>query len=377
MNENLNRLSTLVVEKQNQIIDHWKTAARKLPRARDLADPLLLDHMPQLLHELSDALRNAQTPSLIEMKAHRSAKEHGAIRFQLGFDVEEVVAEFGLLRDVIQDFAEGVGVNISGEVNRTVNRIIDKAIAVSLETYVQQRTEEVERKRQEYLSFVVHDLKTPISAIATATHVMDQQLKGDTRPSIVSEMLDIVRRNATQLNNRVMEIINEESRLQALTTETTELQLELREIDLWPIAERLKNDCQSIADSRRNSIRNDVPHDLRIHGDPDLVVEVLRNLLSNALKYTTNGQIVIGGTENPDSSICWIRDTGIGISAERINRIFQKGSSDPNVAESTGLGLSIVKKVMQLHRGTISVESTLGAGSTFRIEFPKAQSKVA
>jgi signal transduction histidine kinase len=298
MNENLRRLSTLINERQNQIIDRWKAAAVKLPRAQRLDEPLLLDHMPQMLHELSAALTDAQTGSILEIRAHHSAKEHGAIRFRLGFDVEEVIAEFGLLRDVIQEFAEACGVNISGELNRTVNRVIDKAIAVSLETYVQQQAEEVERKRQEYLS-------------------------------------------------------------------------------LWPIAERLKNDCQSIADSRRNTIRNDVPQDLQIYADPDFVREVLHNLLSNAMKYTTNGEIVIGGTENPDSTICWVKDTGIGLEPERIHRIFQRGTGHPNVAESTGLGLSIVRKVIRLHRGKISVESTPSAGTTFRVEFPKAQSKVA
>jgi len=130
MNENLNRLSTLIQQRQKEISDRWKATARKLPRTERLDEPLLLDHMPQMLRELSEALTDAQTHSVLEVRAHYSAKEHGAIRFQLGFDVEEVVAEFGLLRDVIQEFAEESGVNISGEVNRTVNRIIDKAIAV-------------------------------------------------------------------------------------------------------------------------------------------------------------------------------------------------------------------------------------------------------
>ena len=371
MNDHLSRLATLVDEKQDQIIDQWKAAASKLPRARHLTDPLLLDHMPQMLDELSSALIEAQSLSIIEMRAHKSAKEHGAIRFQLGFDVEEVVAEFGLLRDVVQQFAEADGVNISGEVNRTVNRIIDKAIASSLETYVRQQVEEVERRRQEYLSFIVHDLKTPIAALTTATSVIDQRLGAERQQSVVSKMVDIIRRNATRLNDRVMEILNEESHRQVLTTDEPELQLDVREIDLWPIVERLKHDCQPIADARRNTIRNDVPPELRIHADPDLLLDVLQNLLSNALKYTTNGEIVIGGAENSDSALCWITDTGTGIPPERLDGIFEKGTADPNVPESTGLGLAIVQKVVQLHGGTISVESSPGMGTTFRIEFPK------
>jgi signal transduction histidine kinase len=378
MNGHLGGLSKLLHERQAEIIDQWKAAVRKLPRAQHLAEPVLLDHMPQMLAELSSALIHAQNRSIVEMRAQKSPKEHGADRYQLGFDVEEVIAEFGLLRDIIQQFAEAAGVNISGEVNRTVNRVIDKAVAVSIETYVRQQAEEVERKRQEYLSFVVHDLKTPISAMATATYVIDQKFSGEkgTDP-ILGKMISILRRNASQLNTRVLEIINEDSRLQALSADSHDLPLERRDIDLWPIVERLKHDCQSIAEARRNTIRNDVPVELRIYADPDLVVEVLQNLLSNALKYTTSGEIVIGGAENSTSTVCWIDDTGIGIPPEQLQGIFQKGTADPNTPGSTGLGLAIVDKVMQLHGGKVSVESALGAGASFRVEFPKRESEAA
>ena len=137
--KHLNRLATLIAEKQRQIIEEWKVLACKLPGAQHLDEPLLLDHLPQLLHELSSSLTEAQSVSLLEMRAHDSAKEHGAVRFKLGFDIEQVIAEFGLLRDVIQQFAEASGVDISGEVNRTVNRVIDKAIAGSVQMYVQQQ----------------------------------------------------------------------------------------------------------------------------------------------------------------------------------------------------------------------------------------------
>jgi two-component system phosphate regulon sensor histidine kinase PhoR len=220
MNEELSRLAMLIGERRDDIITQWKIAACQLPKAKELDEPLLLDHMPQLLEELSSALFEAQRLSIVEMREQSNAAEHGAIRFRLGFDVEEVIAEFGILRDIIQRFAEAQLVNISGEVNRTANRVVDKAIASSLETYVRQQAEEVERKRQEYLSFIVHDLKTPISAMATAAQIIDQSVGSELQGSLVArKMLDVLRRNATRLNRRVMEILNEESRLHALIAE--------------------------------------------------------------------------------------------------------------------------------------------------------------
>jgi signal transduction histidine kinase len=111
--------------------------------------------------------------------------------------------------------------------------------------------------------------------------------------------------------------------------------------------------------------------------DPDLAVEVRQNLLSNALKYTTNGEIIIGGQDTSTSTVCWTDDTGIGIPPEQLKGIFQKGTADPNVPGSTGLGLAVVDKVMQLHAGKVSVESTPGTGTSFRVEFPKRESEAA
>jgi signal transduction histidine kinase len=137
--------------------------------------------------------------------------------------------------------------------------------------------------------------------------------------------------------------------------------------------ERLKNDCHSIAISRRDVIRNDVPTDLQVPADPDLLLELLQNLLSNALKYTANGEIVIAGTETADSVVCSVSDTGVGIAPDRIDRIFEKRTGDPNVPQSTGLGLAIVEKIMKRHGGTISVKSRLGQGTTFEMKFFKPE----
>ena len=255
MNPDLGGLSTLLSQRKPEVIDQWKQAACQIPALGRLDEPVLTDHLPQFLDELASALTEAQSVSIVEMRAQRSAVEHGAIRFNLGFDVEHVIAEFGCLRDVIQQVAEAHGLNISGEVNRTVNRIIDRGIADSLKTYIRQQAKEAARRRKEYLSFVIHDLKTPISAVATASHIIDDTLLPEiARFPVTAKMLDIVRRNANQLNDRVMSILDAESRLHALTADEPEILVEVRNVDLWPIAERLKNDCQSIAVSRRDTM---------------------------------------------------------------------------------------------------------------------------
>jgi signal transduction histidine kinase len=168
-----------------------------------------------------------------------------------------------------------------------------------------------------------------------------------------------------------MEIINEENRLQSLIGEAPRLKIDIREIDVWPIAERLVRDCQPIAESRGTRIHNQVPSNLRVNADTELMTEIFQNLVSNALKYTNNGEIVIGGEDSPNWVVFWVRDTGTGIPSERIEGIFRKGTVDPDIAESTGLGLAIVEKAVHLLRGEVSVESALGAGTSFQMKFPK------
>jgi signal transduction histidine kinase len=153
--------------------------------------------------------------------------------------------------------------------------------------------------------------------------------------------------------------------------------LDVHDVDLWPIAEQLKNDCQSIAESRKTIIRNEVPLDLRMSADPYLLIELLQNLVSNALKHTLNGEVIIGGEDHGDSVMCFVRDTGVGIPPEQIDRTLQERPANPNDPESTGLGLAIVQKVMQLHKGSIAVQSTPGYGTTFRMKFIKARDQAA
>jgi signal transduction histidine kinase len=109
-----------------------------------------------------------------------------------------------------------------------------------------------------------------------------------------------------------------------------------------------------------------------------LITQVLQNLLSNAIKYTTKGQITLGSEQTDVNKVrCWIRDTGAGIPAERLGKIFEKFETDPEKSGGMGLGLAIVKQIVEAHDGQIFVESEEGRGSTFsfvlpgRIESPK------
>jgi signal transduction histidine kinase len=118
--------------------------------------------------------------------------------------------------------------------------------------------------------------------------------------------------------------------------------------------------------------RNEVPHYCSIFADSVLIVQVFQNLLSNAIEYTSHGEITIGAAVSSEERVvrCWVRDTGSGIPEERIGKVFDKLETDREGRGGLGLGLAIVKQVVEAHGGQISVKSTPGEGSTFEFTIP-------
>ena len=110
---------------------------------------------------------------------------------------------------------------------------------------------------------------------------------------------------------------------------------------------------------------------MTIFADARLLGQVFQNLLSNAIKFTPNGEVVVGGRIINDTMRCWVEDTGAGIDSQRLDKIFEKLETDQQPDKrGVGLGLAIVKQIVELHGGTIVVESRVGDGSKFTFEIP-------
>jgi signal transduction histidine kinase len=103
-----------------------------------------------------------------------------------------------------------------------------------------------------------------------------------------------------------------------------------------------------------------------------LLTQLIQNLLSNALKFTRKGTVTFGAETTPTGAVaCWVKDTGTGIAPDRIKSIFDRFETDANPdVRGIGLGLSIVKEIVDLHNGEINVQSRIGEGSTFTFIVP-------
>jgi len=367
----LDKLAQLITRERNALLLRWREQVRLLPSARELDTPTLNDHMPGLIDELAAALRVKSDQTIPEALLQVSPPAHGLQRLENAFDIEEVVAEYNILRGCIHDLADQSGLRLQGKPFHIVNRVLDHAIGLALQAYATERALEVQRRREQYLAFVAHDLRTPLNAISLAGRVLELTVAANDPNAETDRMLRALRRNVQHLESLVSKVLEENTSLQ---TEVG-IKLERREFDLWPLVEALVHDLHPVAGTDSTRLVNRVPDDLVVYADASLLRRVFQNLIANAIKYTRRGEIVVGAKDLRADGVveCWVADNGTGIPAALRETIFdldKAKAEDSGNDGGTGLGLAIVKTFAEAHGGEVSVESTEGVGSTFRFSLP-------
>lgn len=371
--QDLDKLAMLIRRDRDALLGEWRKKVKDLPSAKHLDAPTLNDHLPALLEELAVALEERSGVTIAEALREGSPRDHGLQRLKDGFDIAEVVAEYNILRDSIHDLAEANGLNLQGEAFHILNRVLDGAIGLAVETYATQRASEVRSRREEYLAFVAHDLRTPLNAMSLAARVLDLTAEKGNPES--ARMIRSLHRNALYIEKLVGKVLDENKGFQ---TEGAP-KLQRRSFDLWPLVEGIIHDIHPVAAGTDSAVLiNKVPEDLVVFADAGLLGRVLQNLITNAIAYTPRGEVTIGAQVNePDGTVeCWVSDNGAGIPGDLLDKVFEKGESDPE-KNGTGLGLAIVRTFVEAHGGTVHVESKEGQGATIRFTLPSSSTTQA
>ena len=365
--ENLYELASLIRRERDTLLAEWRHEVRRLSVAHNLDVPTLNDHIPDLIEELACELEVCSDGSMIE-GLKENPITHGLDRLRLGFDVEEVVGEYNALRGVIQDLIERHDLRLRGAVNRTINRVIDVSIGLAVKTYAAQKALEIQQRREEHLTFVAHDLRSPLAAIAMAARLLEVAVPDVGKDERAAMLLETMHRNVTRLNSLVVKVVQEGANLKAQVDE----KVKRREVKLRELVEVLVSDLRPLADASNLSLLNRVPEELIVFADANMLTLIFQNLISNAIDYTPNGEVTIGAKKVKESASveCWVSDNGAGIPADRLDKVFDKLETDPDKEGGIGLGLAIVKQFVEAHGGQVAVESELGQGSTFRFNIP-------
>jgi signal transduction histidine kinase len=234
---------------------------------------------------------------------------------------------------------------------------------------LEEARRQLERQRDEFFSSVSHDLRTPVAAIKTAVGVVLAAEPADA-PARIHRMLVTIEQAADELSMLVDDL------LQIARLQSGRVELWKAPIDLRDVVRRAARSIEPLVESRQQRLELALPGTPVVaEVDAEQIGRALRNLLANAQKYGREGGRIVAHLEGrAEDVVIEVSDDGPGIPPDEQERIFERFYRSSTVHAQrqlgTGLGLPIARALVELHGGRVSVESTLGQGSTFRITLP-------
>lgn len=227
-----------------------------------------------------------------------------------------------------------------------------------------ERLKEQDRLKTRFVSDVSHELRNPVAVLKLYADLL---LRGPSDRQ--SHYLAIIQEQAGRLARLIDDVLSL-SRLEMGTAEPR-----LVKVEVNPLVAQIVDACQAEAEAARLAlIFTPAADSPAVHGEPAQLAQVIANLIGNAIKFTPNGSVEVSiYTADPD--VCLqVRDTGIGIEAGDLPYLFDRFYRGNTAVlldlPGSGLGLSIVKRIVELHGGAIQVESEAGRGTTFTVRLP-------
>lgn len=301
-----------------------------------------------------------------------------------GLREEQVVAmASGNLRDPGGDVSKHVEVV---SVNDDTKRILQTSTAVIENENGQTvgmvsvlsdvtRQKELEELKTKFVANVSHELRTPLVAIQKSLGLILTQELGEINPE-QAKFLNIAHRNIERLSRLINDLLD------ISKIEAGGMRLNARAVRVRELAGHVASTMETWVKDKKIKIEMKFPDpEIEVEADPDRLTQVLTNLMGNAVKFTPdNGTLTLEAAraQDPQTGMemveIGVRDTGIGIDPEDLEKIFEKfvqvGLAQPAGVSSTGLGLTITKEIVELHGGKIWVESEVGTGSRFAFRIP-------
>lgn len=221
------------------------------------------------------------------------------------------------------------------------------------------KAEESDRLKSAFLANMSHEIRTPLNAIVGFSKlVIDAECTNEKE-----QYAEIIERNSEILLNLFNDILDLSS------LEADSLSFNIRPIKLIDICLQLQQFCYKVKNGTK-LILDDVDTELYVSGDWNRIIQIISNLLSNAAKFTPKGEIHFGYREKEDFVEFYVKDSGIGIPAERVATIFQRFGKINDFVQGTGLGLTLCRMLVEKMGGRIWLRSQEGKGSRFYFTLP-------
>ena len=257
-----------------------------------------------------------------------------------------------------------------GDITGVMNCFYDISDRKRLEHKSREQTQalaDLDRRKDEFLAMLSHELRNPLASLSNATHLLRLQKNED---SIQQQARGLIERQVGQLKNLVDDLLE----ISRITTGRVQLRPEA--MVLSGVVERALETVQPLIDQKRHRLSVAMPAEpVCLYADAARLEQVVVNLLTNAAKYTDEGgDISISLQQEADRAVLRVRDTGIGIAPELLPRIFDLFSQAERSLDRSqgglGIGLCLVHRLVELHGGTVEAHSSLGQGSEFIVRLP-------
>lgn len=223
-----------------------------------------------------------------------------------------------------------------------------------------EKAETSDQLKSAFLANMSHEIRTPLNAIVGFSRIIAESTDAEERKGYY----DIVEAN----NERLLQLINEILDLSKI--EAGMVEFTLNPVRLHPLCKEIHDALKFRCPTGVELIYEPSDENIIIEGDKNRIFQVISNLIGNAFKFTTSGSVSYGYHRKDNEIEFHVSDTGIGIEADKLSKVFERFVKVNNFAQGTGLGLSICKTIIERLGGTISVSSEFGKGTTFTFTLP-------
>ena len=369
------RLAKFIQGHMEELLSDWESFAQTLlPAGKTLNQAALRDDAENLLRAIALDMETAQSPAqqALKSKGGRRSLEsltpnrHAHDRYAIGFDLDQLVGEYRAVRaSVTRLWTRKVGQADYAALEELTrfNEAIDEAMADSVARY----SAIVERAKSLFLAVLGHDLRTPLSAVLAAANSL---LLAEDENNRTVKTAALILRSSAHMSQMVSDLVDF-----TRTRLGDGLPLVRRPMDLGVAAQEVIEEIQAVYPE--HTMRLASSGDLRGSWDQARIKQALTNLIENAAQHVTSKTpITVSVSGDDEQVVLRVHNHGPPIPETDRTRIFEPlvrvgETSSPAVSKHMGLGLYIVRQIVEAHAGTIDLESTEPAGTAFTLTLPR------
>ncbi|HEV7300479.1 MAG TPA: HAMP domain-containing sensor histidine kinase [Tepidisphaeraceae bacterium] len=353
----------------DQVVEAWLQIAKEnVPAAGGLTADELRDHLAMTLRGMAETLESDQPMTLAELMD--KATIHGDVRFDQRYNLSELLTEYSLIRPILIDHVnEFMDRPMDATEIVALNLSVDVAVKQGVLAFASHQKAQLEagaNSRAKYLSFLSHDLRGGLNGTLLMIEVLRRELKNHEQFAESVQDLEAMRRS-------ILDTVGTMDRfLHAEKLRNGKIQPRLGQVNLHHLVRDIVSQLSWTAKEKGVTVEPKLDGDGMVTSDRELLVLIVQNLMSNAIKYC-KGQVSLTVTKHDSgNTIIAVCDNGPGIAAEFLSKMFAPyARGDTHGEAGNGLGLFIARQSADLLGAKLWGESTVGQGSRFYVEIPE------